>query len=248
MPAFNAVRTLEVTYASIPRGFVDEVLLVDDASKDGTLQLAKRLGLRAVAHRANIGYGGNQKTCYHTALDMGADIIVMLHPDYQYPPELIPAMVCMIAYGPYDIVLGSRVLVREALRGGMPVWKYASNRALTSIQNMLWQTNISEYHTGFRAFRRSVLETIPFDLNSDDFLFDNQIIAQAVWHGFRIGEISCPTRYLPEASSIGFRRALKYAFGVCITTLELLMARLGIRTPAYLNRSTIRAPRDPESL
>jgi glycosyltransferase involved in cell wall biosynthesis len=234
MPAFNAAKTLEVTYTSIPHGFVDEILLVDDASGDDTLRLARELGLRVVAHRRNIGYGGNQKTCYHTALNMGADIVVMLHPDYQYPPQLIPAMVCMIAFGPYDVVLGSRVLVREALRGGMPVWKYASNRLLTSIQNVLWHTNISEYHTGFRAYTRRFLETIPFDLNMDDFAFDNQIIAQAVWHGFRIGEISCPTKYFPEASTISFRKATKYAFDVWITTLEFLMARLGIRTPKYL--------------
>ena len=243
MPAFNAAGTLEVTYTSIPRGFVDEILLVDDASRDATTHVAKELGIRVVSHKKNVGYGGNQKTCYRTALEMGADIVVMLHPDYQYPPELIPAMVCMIAYGPYDVVLGSRILAREALRGGMPVWKYASNRILTSIQNMLWQTNISEYHTGFRAFSRRLLETIPFELNSDEFVFDNQIIAQAVWHGFRIGEISCPTRYFPEASTISFRRALVYALGVCIITLELLMARLGIRTPAYLDKNATQWPK-----
>ena len=236
MPAYNASRTLRAAYQRIPREFVDEVLLVDDGSVDGTAELAENLGIKTVTLPVNKGYGANQKACYRCSLEMGADIVVMLHPDYQYPPELIPAMVCMLAYGPYDIVLGSRVLVREALRGGMPVWKYVSNRVLTSIQNVLWHTNISEFHTGFRAFRKTLLETVAFDLNSDDFVFDNQIIAQAVWHGFRIGEISCPTRYFPEASTIGFRRSLKYAFGVLVTTWDLQMARFRIRTAAYLGR------------
>jgi glycosyltransferase involved in cell wall biosynthesis len=214
LPAYHAARTLEQTVAEIPRDVVDDVLLVDDASKDATVEIAQRLGLRTLVHATNLGYGGNQKTCYKEALRLGADIVVMLHPDYQYSPRLVGAMAQMVASGHYDVVLGSRILGQDARAGGMPLYKYVANRGLTAVQNLLMKQKLSEYHTGFRAFSRRVLETLPLAENSNDFVFDNQILCQAIAAGFSIGEISCPTRYFPEASSINFSRSVTYGFGV----------------------------------
>jgi glycosyltransferase involved in cell wall biosynthesis len=220
LPAYNAARTLEKTVAEVPMGIVDQFLLVDDASKDETIAVAERMGIPYVRHTANRGYGGNQKTCYTHALAQGADIVVMLHPDYQYAPRLIGAMAWLVASEEFDVVLGSRILGKGALAGGMPLWKYIANRALTFLENVLLNVKLSEYHTGYRAFSREVLESLPLEANSDDFVFDNQMLAQCVHFGFRIGEISCPTRYFPEASSINFRRSVKYGFGVLGTALR----------------------------
>lgn len=228
LPAYNAERTLEKTYAEIPLDIVDVVLLVDDASQDNTAALARRLNIHTIVHESNRGYGGNQKTCYKAALDQGADIVVMLHPDYQYTPHLLPAMAAMIAYGEFDAVLASRILGTGALKGGMPLYKYISNRFLTLAENILLGQKLSEYHTGYRAFSRAVLETLPLELNSDDFVFDNQMLAQITWCGFRIGEISCPTKYFPEASSINFRRSVTYGLGVLGTALSYRLSRMGI--------------------
>lgn len=236
MPAYNASKTLHATYERIPKEFVDEVLLVDDGSTDGTLQLARNLGIRTIKHAVNKGYGANQKTCYKHSLDMGADIIVMLHPDYQYAPTILPAMVTLLAYGPYDAVFGSRILTGGALRGGMPLYKYVFNRVLTAIQNLAWGAKLSEYHTGFRAFKRHALETINYEVNSDDFVFDNQIVAQILMHGYQIGEVSCPTIYFPEASSISLKRGFTYGLGVLRTTVDLVLARSGIHVASYLKR------------
>lgn len=214
LPAFQAGKTLERTVAEIPREVADEVLLVDDASRDDTVEVARRLGIRTLVHERNLGYGGNQKTCYREALKLGADIVVMLHPDYQYSPRLVGAMVHMVASGHYDIALGSRILAQSALAGGMPFYKYISNRFLTFVQNVLMGQKLSEYHTGYRAYSREVLASLPLDENSDDFIFDNEVLCQAVRAGFRIGELSCPTRYFPEASSINLRRSLVYGLGV----------------------------------
>jgi len=214
LPAYHAAKTLEQTVAEIPTDVVDDVLLVDDASQDDTVEVARRLGLRTLVHAKNLGYGGNQKTCYAEALRLGADIVVMLHPDYQYSPRLVGAMAQMVASGHYDVVLGSRILGQDARAGGMPLYKYVANRGLTAAQNLLMKQKLSEYHTGFRAFSRTVLETLPLGENSDDFVFDNQMLCQAIAAGFRIGEISCPTRYFPEASSINFGRSVTYGFGV----------------------------------
>lgn len=220
MPAYNAAETLERTYADLPLEIIDDVILVDDFSADHTVELAQRLNISLVIrHDHNLGYGGNQKTCYIAALERGADIVVMIHPDYQYSPRLCGAMAWMIASGEFDMVLGSRILGRGALVGGMPLYKYVANRFLTAFENFFVDAKLSEYHTGYRAYRRSVLETLPIMENSDDFVFDNQLIAQAVAFGFEIGEISCPTRYMPEASSINFRRSVKYGFGVLGTSL-----------------------------
>ena len=229
MPAYNAAKTLEDTFRAIPAGYFDEVVVVDDHSGDETAELARRLNLKAIRHPHNVGYGGNQKTCYMEALRRGADVIVMLHPDYQYSPRLLPAMAAMIASGHFDVALGSRVLGEGALAGGMPIWKYAANRVLTAVENVLLRYKLSEYHTGYRAFSRRVLETLPLEENDDDFVFDNQILAQAIWFGFHIGEISCPARYFAEASSIGFHRSVKYGLGVLGTALEYRAARLGLR-------------------
>lgn len=228
LPAYNAERTLEKTYAEIPLEIVDVVLLVDDASQDNTSELARRLNIHTIVHNENRGYGGNQKTCYRAALDQGADIVVMLHPDYQYTPHLLPAMAAMIAYGEFDVVLASRILGTGALKGGMPFYKYISNRFLTFVENVLLGQKLSEYHTGYRAFSRAVLETLPLEHNSDDFVFDNQMLAQITWCGFRIGELSCPTKYFPEASSINFRRSVIYGLGVLRTALSYRLARMGI--------------------
>jgi glycosyltransferase involved in cell wall biosynthesis len=223
----------------------DEVILVDDGSRDGTVGEAKRLGIAHIVHPRNRGYGGNQKTCYAAALADGADIVVMLHPDYQYTPKLIPAMAGMIASGEYDVVLGSRILGTGALRGGMPLYKLVSNRFLTAAQNLLVGQKLSEYHTGFRAFSRNVLETLPLEENSDDFVFDNQMLVQSIRFGFRIGEISCPTRYLPEASSINFRRSVQYGLGVLGTSLRYVAWRAGWRGQPFLDEGGRKLAKNP---
>lgn len=229
MPAYNAAETLARTVREIPRDIVDEILLVDDASSDDTVALARELELTVFQHERNFGYGRNQKTCYREALKHDADIVVMVHPDYQYSPNLIVPMAGMIAYGEYDVVMGSRILGNGAIDGGMPVYKYIANRFLTLAQNMLCGQKLSEYHTGFRAFRREVIENLPLEENSDDFVFDNQMIAQAIYFGHRIGEISCPTRYFDEASSINFRRSVTYGLGVLETSVRFRIHRLGIK-------------------
>src|SRR6202171_965714 len=228
MPAYNAAATLHMTYAELPRDVVDLVIVVDDGSKDETAKIARELGLELFVHNRNYGYGANQKTCYREALKAGADIVVMVHPDYQYTPSLVSAMASMVASGVYDVVLGSRILGAGALKGGMPFYKYVANRLLTAFQNVFLGVKLSEYHTGFRAFSRELLETLPLLENSDDFVFDNQMIAQAVMFGFRIGEISCPTRYFEEASSINFRRSVRYGLEVLQTTLQFALQRAGI--------------------
>ena len=234
MPAYNAAKTVERTVSEIDRSVADDLILVDDQSKDETVKVAKDLGLHVVVHPKNRGYGGNQKTCYTEALKRGADVVVMLHPDYQYSPRLLPAMAGMIASGHFDAVLGSRILGVGALAGGMPLWKYAANRFLTASENLLLGYKLAEYHTGYRAFSRRLLETLPLEENSDDFVFDNQMLAQAIWFGFHIGEISCPARYFPEASSINFKRSVKYGFGVLGTALQFRAARLGLmKTPRF---------------
>lgn len=234
MPAYNAEKTLEQTFSEIPNGIVDEVILVDDASKDGTVKLSTQLGITTIRHDKNRGYGGNQKTCYQTALEKQADIVVMVHPDYQYTPKLITAISSMIAYDVYDVVLGSRILGGTALRGGMPVYKYFSNRVLTFIQNVLMGQKLSEYHTGYRAFSRNVLQSLALKKNSDDFIFDNQMLTQIFFQGFKVGEVSCPTKYFPEASSINFSRSLKYGLGCILTALAYRAARLSIFTASFL--------------
>jgi glycosyltransferase involved in cell wall biosynthesis len=228
MPAYNARKTLQATYDDLPHDIVDTVLLTDDASTDATAALAKDLGIRTLMHPRNRGYGGNQKTCYREALATGADIVVMVHPDYQYSPKLVTAIAGMIASGHYDLVLASRILGGDARKGGMPLYKYVANRLLTLIQNLLWQAKLSEYHTGFRAYSRKLLEAIPFEANSEDFVFDNQIIGQAIYFGFSVGEISCPTRYFPEASSINLRRSIRYGLGVLLTIAALCLQRMGL--------------------
>jgi len=234
LPAYNAARTLRRTVDEIPMEIVDEVILTDDASRDNTTELARELGLTTLTHDRNRGYGGNQKTCYTAALERGADIVVMLHPDYQYTPKLVTAMASMIAYGQYDGVLASRILGRGALEGGMPVYKYISNRALTFLENVLIQQKFSEYHTGYRAWSRELLERLPLKSCSDDFVFDNQMIVQAVYFGFQLGEISCPTKYFEEASSINFRRSVTYGFGVLSTAMDLRLKRWGLAKPSFL--------------
>ena len=230
MPAYNAAKTLRQTYEEVrDQQVVDAIILVDDQSRDETAALAESLeGVQVHRHEVNKGYGGNQKTCYRLALDAGADIVIMIHPDYQYTPKLIPAMVSIIANGLHPCVLGSRILGGYALRGGMPLWKYISNRALTFSENLLVGAKLSEYHTGYRAFSRSILETLDLSPNSDDFVFDNQMLAQIFWHGFTIAEVSCPTKYFPEASSINLRRSIKYGFGCLGTGLRFRLARMGL--------------------
>ncbi len=230
MPAFNAAETLRDTYREVmDQGIVDLVILVDDASLDETITVARTLE-RVTVHRhlRNRGYGANQKTCYRLAMDAGADIVVMVHPDYQYTPKLIPAMVSMIGNGLYPCVLGSRILGGYALRGGMPVWKYVANRFLTLVENLLLEAKLSEYHTGYRAFSSSLLQQLPLDANSDDFVFDNQVLAQILWFGHSIGEVSCPTRYAAKSSSINFRRSVTYGFGCLATALAFRAAKLGV--------------------
>lgn len=230
MPAYNAEATLRRTAQELPE-VVDDVVVVDDGSRDRTVELAKELGLFVHAHDHNRGYGGNQKTCYGLALDRGADVVVMVHPDYQYSPRLVTAMASMIVSGHYDMVLGSRILGGHARAGGMPLYKYIANRGLTAAENLLLGSKLSEFHTGFRAFSRRLLETLPLDANSDDFVFDNEMIAQALHFGFTLGEISCPTRYFAEASSIGFWRSCRYGFGVLRVALAYRMKKLGLASP-----------------
>jgi glycosyltransferase involved in cell wall biosynthesis len=227
LPAYNAEKTLEATVQEIP-DLVDELILVDDHSRDNTVELAHRLGLRVFVHDRNYGYGRNQQTCYREALAAGADVVIMLHPDYQYTPLLVTAMASMVAHGVYDVVLGSRILGGTALRGGMPLYKYIFNRALTAFENLFLGVKLSEYHTGYRAFSREVLLRLPLVENSDDFVFDNQMLAQAVHFGFRVGEVSCPTKYFEEASSINFRRSVTYGLGVLATTLQFYLQRIGL--------------------
>ncbi len=241
MPAYNAARTLRRTYDEVlEQEIVDQVVIVDDASQDETVAVARELPrARLVIHEKNLGYGGNQKTCYRTALEEGADIIIMIHPDYQYTPQLIPAMAAIVGSGLYPCVLGSRILGGYALRGGMPLWKYVANRVLTLAENLLLGAKLSEYHSGYRAFSREILERLPLDANSDDFVFDNQILAQILWAGYTIAEVSCPTKYFPEASSINLRRSIRYGFGCLATALSFRLARMGLYSPRLF------AARDP---
>ena len=224
MPAYNAENTLEATVRELP-DIVDHVILVDDRSSDATAEVARRLGLQVFVHERNRGYGGNQKTCYAKALEAGADVIVMLHPDYQYSPLLVTAMASMVSTGVYDLVLASRILGGKARNSGMPLYKYVSNRALTLFQNLLLGAKLSEYHTGFRAYTRELLQALPLEQNSDDFVFDNQVLAQAIYAGAGIGEISCPTKYTPECSSINLRRSITYGLGVVATTVQYRLAK-----------------------
>jgi len=230
MPAYNAAKTLRQTYAEVcEQQLVDEIILVDDSSRDETVEIARSLpGVRVHAHEVNKGYGGNQKTCYRLALEAGADIVVMLHPDYQYTPKLLGAMVSIIANELHPCVLGSRILGGYALKGGMPLWKYISNRFLTLAENLLLGAKLSEYHTGYRAFSREILDRLHLADNSDDFVFDNQMLAQILWHGFTIAEVSCPTRYFPEASSINLRRSVRYGFGCLATGMSYRLCKMGL--------------------
>jgi len=230
MPAYEAEETLKRTYDEVmAQGVVDLVIIVDDNSKDHTVEIAKSLACTVVhKHNKNSGYGGNQKTCYKLALQQGGDIVIMVHPDYQYTPKLIPSMVSMIGSGLYHCVLGSRILGGYALNGGMPLWRYVSNRFLTLVENILMNAKLSEYHTGYRAFSRELLEKVPFERNSDDFVFDNQMLAQILWLGYTIAEVSCPTNYFEEASSINFIRSIRYGFGCLNTALTFRLARMGL--------------------
>ena len=230
MPAYNAAETLKKTYDEVmEQGVVDHVIVVDDASNDETTAIARTLANTTVhTHPKNQGYGGNQKSCYKLALDAGADIVIMVHPDYQYTPRLIPAMASMIGNGLYHCVLGSRILGGYSLKGGMPIWKYISNRFLTFVENLLTGAKLSEYHTGYRAFSRELLEKLPLSENSDDFVFDNQMLAQILWLDYQIAEVSCPTKYFPEASSINFKRSVKYGFGCLLTAAEFRLAKTGL--------------------
>ena len=235
LPAFNAAETLKRTVSELDRAVVDEVLLVDDASSDDTLEQAEHLGLISIRHDKNRGYGANQKSCYKAALELGADIVVMLHPDYQYSPLLVPALAAMIAYGQYDFVLGSRILAQNSIARGMPAYKYAANRVLTLWENLVLRQKLSEYHTGLRAYSRSLLEALPFERNSDDFVFDNQIIVQAVVFGANIGELSCPTRYAADSSSISFSSSVRYGLGVMRTTAQYRLHVSGVRRYGFLD-------------
>ena len=238
MPAYNAVQTLEKTYSEIPFDIVDQVILVDDFGTDKTTELAKSLGIHhVIRHQKNMGYGGNQKTCYNKALEIRADIIVMLHPDYQYTPKLIESMAYLIANDVYPVVLGSRILGKGALKGGMPIYKYVANRALTFFQNIMVGQKLSEYHTGFRAFSKEVLNAIPFNENSDDFVFDNQMLSQIIYNNFEIAEITCPTKYFEEASSINLSRSITYGFGVLSTSLKHFLTRIGVYNWKLLSKN-----------
>ena len=229
MPAYNAEMTLRKTYEEVPKDIVDEVILVDDESQDRTAEIARSLGIHTIVHSRNKGYGGNQKTCYKEAMRLGAQIVIMVHPDYQYTPKLIMAMASMIGEGLYDCVLGSRILGTGALQGGMPPYKYAANRILTAFQNLLLDFKLSEYHTGYRAFSTKVLDTLPLESNDDDFVFDNQMLSQIIYAGFSIGEVTCPTRYMKDSSSISFSRAVKYGLGVVWTSIAFRLHRWGLR-------------------
>jgi len=235
LPAYNAEATLSRTVAELDREIIDEVVLVDDASGDETVPLARKLGLKPICHDINKGYGGNQKTCYRSALDLGADVIVMVHPDYQYSPLLVPAMASMIAYGEYDMVLGSRILAQDTVARGMPRYKFFSNRVLTFVENIALSQKLSEYHTGLSAFSNTLLGSLPIERNSDDFIFDNQIIAQAIVAGAMIGEVSCPTRYAADSSSINLRRSIRYGLGVLHTCADYRLRRHGLRRVDYLD-------------
>ncbi|MGH3266943.1 MAG: glycosyltransferase family 2 protein [Trebonia sp.] len=245
LPAYNAETTLLRTVAELDRDVVDDIVIVDDASSDQTVPVARQIGLEPIVHDANKGYGGNQKTCYRSALGLGADIIVMVHPDYQYSPLLVPAMASMIAYGEYDMVLGSRILAQNTIAGGMPRYKYVSNRVLTLVENLALSQKLSEYHTGLRAFSAPLLAALPIERNSDDFIFDNEIIAQAIAAGARVGEVSCPTRYEPDSSSINLRRSVRYGLGVLRTCVDYQLHRRGLRHRDYLDftvNGSIRLP------
>jgi len=234
LPAYNAAKTLEMTYREIPFDIVDDVVLVDDHSRDETSKVGRELGIKhVIRHDRNRGYGGNQKTCYRTALELGADIVIMLHPDYQYTPQLIPSMAWLIANDVYHVVLGSRILGNGARKGGMPLYKYIANRGLTFIQNLLVGQKLSEYHTGYRAFSRTVLESIDIEKNSDDFVFDNQMLSQIIMKDFEIAEVTCPTKYFDDASSINFRRSTIYGFGVLWTSLQHHLHRMGLKNARY---------------
>ena len=237
LPAFNARRTLRRTVEEIPPGFVDDIILVDDASHDDTPDLARELGLHTIVHEKNRGYGANQKTCYREALDRGAEVVIMLHPDYQYSPKLVVAMASLVALGQYDVVLGSRIVSRGALEGGMPVYKYIANRFLTWTQNIVLGQKLSEYHTGYRAFSRQVLKKLPLAENSNGFVFDNQMLAQALYFGFSIGEISCPARYAADASSIGFFSSAVYGLGVLRTSFQYRLTKLGISSSVVFSEN-----------
>ena len=253
LPAYNAEATLARTVGELDREVVDEIVLVDDGSTDQTVSLARKLGLEPIRHEVNLGYGGNQKTCYRRVLELGADIIVMVHPDYQYSPLLVPAMASMIAYGEYDLVLGSRILAQNSVARGMPRHKYVANRFLTFVENIFLQQKLSEYHTGLRAFSSTLLASLPFDRNSDDFVFDNQILAQAVASGARIGEVSCPTRYQADSSSINLRGSIRYGLGVLQTSGQYRMHKHGLRRYPYLDfdpapvLDRLHTPVNPES-
>ena len=240
MPAYNAEQTLEQTVAEIPRDVVDDIVLVDDGSHDSTVEVAHRLGLHVIVHPKNRGYGGNQKTCYTEALKRGADIVVMVHPDYQYTPLLIPALASCVASGLFDAALGSRILGGGARGGGMPLYKYVANRLLTLTQNLLMKQKLSEYHTGYRAFSRRLLTTLPLEENDDDFVFDNEMLAQIAFFGFSIGEVSCPARYFAEASSINFRRSVVYGLGVLRTSVRFRLAKWGLGHSRMFSREGAR--------
>lgn len=235
MPAYNAAKTLRQTYDEIPKDIVDEIILVDDASQDETVAIAKTLGIKTFVHRQNRGYGGNQKTCYQQALKQGADIIIMLHPDYQYTPKLILAMSGMIACGLYEVVLGSRVLGKGAMAGGMPLYKFISNRFLTFVQNICLRRRLSEYHSGFRAFSKNVLVTLPLEENSDGFVFDNEMLVQLVYFGYEVAEVTCPARYFAEASSTNLQSSIIYGLGVLATTAKFLLTKFGIKQYPIFN-------------
>lgn len=233
MPAYNAEKTLEKTYNEIYQNFVDEIILVDDFSSDETKEIAKKLNITTIVHEKNKGYGGNQKSCYRAALKAGADIVIMLHPDYQYTPKLIPAMASMMAFDEYDAVIASRMLGHSALKGGMPMYKYISNRFLTEFENIVIGEKLSEYHTGFRGFTREILEKLPLENCSDDFIFDNQMLALILYNGYKIGEISCPTKYFAEASSINFARSCKYGLEVLLVSLKYRLAKMKFRIKLF---------------
>lgn len=235
MPAYNAEKTVKATYKNIDHEVVDEIILVDDNSSDNTITTAHKLGIKTFAHEKNLGYGANQKTCYQQALKTGADVVIMVHPDYQYEPKLVPAMAGMVASGVYDCALASRILGGGALKGGMPMYKYISNRFLTFFQNLLVDQKISEYHTGFRVFSKKILENLPLLENSNDFVFDNQMLGQVIFFGYKLGEISCPTKYFEEASSINLRRSIKYGLGVLAVSLQVFLQRIGLQKYNYLN-------------
>jgi glycosyltransferase involved in cell wall biosynthesis len=237
MPGYNAEQTVKRTYDEIPRDVVDDVILVDDCSTDRTAAIARELGCHTVVHLRNRGYGGNQKTCYSEALKRGADIVVMLHPDYQYTPRLIPALAACIASGHFDVALGSRILGGRSIKGGMPVYKYFSNRVLTLLENLLLHEKLSEYHTGYRAFSRRVLTTLPLEENDDDFVFDNQMLVQAIYFGFKVAEVTCPTRYEDQSSSISFKRSVVYGLGVLSAAAQMRLARLNLLHPRFLSES-----------